>query len=204
MSSGGPTDPVNEAEACRAQMGRSFAMHILGQCIQSATKPSLQHPSTPCVRHLHVHGPSACCLSHSCLHMHRQSSLQPQAPAPDSHRWPDTHSCLQTEDAFYFLPSPYPEGKAVGAVKHTSAILEQSTRREVPLSEVCTDPWVKSINIHVDAGQQSQSCWPEHCLAPMSVMQGIPLQGMHSTWMALHAAIAAEAHTPLADGCHQC
>ena len=49
-----------------------------------------------------------------------------------------THSCLQTEDAFYFLPSPYPEGKAVGAVKHTSAILEQSTRREVPLSEVRT------------------------------------------------------------------
>ena len=43
---------------------------------------------------------------------------------------------LQIEDAFYFLPSPYPEGKTVGAVRHTSAILDQATGREVPLSEV--------------------------------------------------------------------
>ena len=42
----------------------------------------------------------------------------------------------QIEDAFYFLPSPYPEGQTVGAVRHTSAILDKATGQEVPLSEV--------------------------------------------------------------------
>ena len=49
-------------------------------------------------------------------------------------------ACLQIEDAFYFLPSPYPEGKTVGAVRHTSAILNKATSQEVPLSEVSGSP----------------------------------------------------------------
>ena len=43
---------------------------------------------------------------------------------------------MQVSDAWYTLPNPYPEGQAVGAVKHTSTILNKATAQEVPLSEV--------------------------------------------------------------------
>ena len=43
---------------------------------------------------------------------------------------------MQVSDAWYTLPSPYPEGQTVGAVKHTSSILNAATSQEVPLSEV--------------------------------------------------------------------
>lgn len=42
---------------------------------------------------------------------------------------------VQVEDAFYFLPNPFPEDKLVGVVKQTLGLVDSSTR-QVPLSEV--------------------------------------------------------------------
>lgn len=42
---------------------------------------------------------------------------------------------LQIEDAFYFLPNPFPEGNIVGVVKQTLGLVDGSSR-QVPLSEV--------------------------------------------------------------------
>ncbi|KAL0020529.1 hypothetical protein WJX79_005453 [Trebouxia sp. C0005] len=41
----------------------------------------------------------------------------------------------QIEDAFYFLPNPYPEGNIVGVVKQTLGLVDGSSR-QVPLSEL--------------------------------------------------------------------
>lgn len=42
---------------------------------------------------------------------------------------------MQIEDAFYFLPNPFPEGNIVGVVKQTLGLVDGSSR-QVPLSEV--------------------------------------------------------------------
>lgn len=53
---------------------------------------------------------------------------------------------MQVEDAFYFLPNPFPEGIMVGVVKQTLGLVDSSSR-QVPLSEVpicehgCCLPW---------------------------------------------------------------
>lgn len=42
---------------------------------------------------------------------------------------------MQIEDAFYFLPNPFPLGNIVGVVKQTLGLVDGSSR-QVPLSEV--------------------------------------------------------------------
>lgn len=42
---------------------------------------------------------------------------------------------MQIEDAFYFLPNPFPVGNIVGVVKQTLGLVDGSSR-QVPLSEV--------------------------------------------------------------------
>ena len=42
---------------------------------------------------------------------------------------------MQIEDAFYFLPNPFPAGNIVGVVKQTLGLVDGSSR-QVPLSEV--------------------------------------------------------------------
>lgn len=45
------------------------------------------------------------------------------------------HLLLQVEDAMYFLPNPFPEGRLVGVTKQSLAIIDDADRA-VPLSEV--------------------------------------------------------------------
>ena len=62
--------------------------------------------------------------------LHRISSLLQQSGINCEHT-----VLMQIEDAFYFLPNPFPEGKIVGVVKQTLGLVDGSSR-QVPLSEV--------------------------------------------------------------------
>ena len=65
--------------------------------------------------------------------LHRVSSLLQQSGINSKHS--EYTVLMQIEDAFYFLPNPFPEGNIVGVVKQTLGLVDGSSR-QVPLSEV--------------------------------------------------------------------
>lgn len=70
----------------------------------------------------------------------------------------------QVEDALYFLPNPFPEGKMVGVVKQTLGLVDSSSR-QVPLSELYLHHIFGPSNLVVGEGAEFRGGNMEPALA---------------------------------------
>ncbi|KAL0040659.1 hypothetical protein WJX79_000858 [Trebouxia sp. C0005] len=82
------------------------------------------------------------------------------------------------EDAFYFLPNPFPEGVEVGVTKQTLAIVDDSNR-QVPLSELYLHHIFGPSNLIIGEGAEFRG---DHNTPPLTTLLSMALI-LRLTWL---------------------